>query len=179
MTKKLRADKFNVAPEPKILMKIQEQAQKYKDEYPVTNLQEADVLLALYAQISFDEGYRVNIEETREDMSYTTIKKAKNRRKGWFEYIDEGDLEPVYPLAKKRIASKRMRKAQLEYWKEKGMEWSEELFVLSMVMHTFFEAGYLKAQLISEQVKIMCGDSKHADMVLKLFSELFSDEVNK
>ena len=153
-------------------MKIQEQAQKYRGEYKVKTIADANILLNLYAQISFDEGYRVNMEETKKDITYSKIK-IKNRRKGWFEYIDDGDIEKVYPLTKRRIASKRMRKSQLDHWAEQDKGWDEELFTLSMVMHTFFEAGYLKADTIEEQAKIICGEN--SDIVLEMFNTVFKD----
>ena len=66
--KKLRADKFDMPADVDSIMKIQEQAQKYRGEYPVTNIREANILLGLYAQISFDEGYRECIKHTKDDV---------------------------------------------------------------------------------------------------------------
>jgi hypothetical protein len=170
--------KFEVLPTARVLMKIQEQAHKYKDEYKESNSKNAaDAVLLLYAQISFDEGYRENIKDTQKLMILGTSLKAKNRKKGWFEYIDDGDIEKVLTLAKKRIASKSLRKSQLQHWKEQGREWSEELFVLAMIMHTFFEAGYLKAETLEEQAKIICG--KNAETVFDIVKQIIKDELSK
>lgn len=173
---KLRADKFDIIADKKSLMRIQGEAQKYKDDYKVETIKDANMVLNLYAQIAFDEGYRYAFEETMVELKKVYedgVKKPKKRRKGWFEYIEDGDLKKSFPLVKRRIDSKRQRKEQAKLDEENGREFSEESFTLTMVIHTYFEAGYLKAQTIEEQAKIVCQDQERADLLVQLFGEVF------
>lgn len=174
----LRADSFYYPADNKAMMKIQEIMQKYyRDELgePKT-MEDANIILNIYAQISFDEGYRRAIDEIRNEYSHISKLnnvKAKRRKKGWFEYIDDGDLKKSYPLCRKRIDSKRQRKARKDYCEACGIEYSEEQFILTMVIHTFYEAGYLKAQSIEEQAKIVTGDEERATLLTDMFNEIF------
>jgi hypothetical protein len=176
---KLRADKFDIIADKKSLMKIQEQAQKYKDDFgDISTIEGGNRLIHLYSQIAFDEGYRRCYQDTMETLkSYhpSGVKKPKRRRKGWFEYIEEGDIESIVPLIKRRIASKRQRKEQKKLDEENGRKFCEEHFILSMAIHTSFEAGYLKADSIEEQAKIVCRDQDQANIVLQLLGEVFKE----
>ena len=175
---KLRADNFVYPADDKSIMKIQEIMQKYyKDEFgePET-IDQANTILNVYAQIAFDEGYRKAIEEAKDEYSkYSHIKtiKAKPRKKGWFEYVDEGDLKKSFNLCQRRIESKRQKESRKKYCEDNSMKYTEESFVLSMVIHTYFEAGYLKAQSIEEQAKIFTGDEERANLLVQMFNECF------
>ena len=181
---KLRADNFLYPADNKAMMKIQEIMQKYyKDEFgePET-IKDANTVLNVYAQIAFDEGYRRAIDEAKKDYEFIAKHrkiKAKPRKKDWFEYINDGDLKNTFPLCQKRIASKRQKKSRIKYCEDCGIEYSEEQFVLSMVIHTFYEAGYLKAQSIEEQAKIVTGNEGRAkllsDMLCSVMLEVLDD----
>lgn len=175
---KLRADNFIYPANNKAIMKIQEIMQKYyKDEFgePET-IDQANTTLNVYAQIAFDEGYRRAIDEAKDEYSkYSHIKtiKAKPRKKGWFEYVDEGDLKKSFNLCQRRIESKRQKESRKKYCEDNNIKYNEESFILSMVIHTYFEAGYLKAQSIEEQAKIFTGDEDRAKLLTNIFNEVF------
>lgn len=172
---KLRADNFIYPANDKAMMKIQEIFQKYYlEEFDgLETTEEANLVLNVYAQIAFDEGYRKAIEEAKNEYGDYKKIKAKPRKKGWFEYVDDGDLKESLNLCKRRINSKRQEKSRKQYCKDNDIEYSTEHFTLSMVIHTYFEAGYLKAQSIEEQAKIFTGDKKRADLLVKIFNEYF------
>lgn len=171
-----RADKFHVVAESEDLMTIQGEAQKYSDQ--VKKIKDpkdaANHVLLLYLQIAYDEGYRKVMRELKEDMSYMKDQiNIVDRRVGWFEYIeDENTITDLMPLVRKRIASKRQRKAQEKHDLENGREFEEERFVWSMVIHTGFEQGYCKADSLEETAKIVCKDKERADLVMELFNEM-------
>lgn len=177
---KLRADNFLYPADNKAIMKIQEIMQKYyRDELdePET-MEDANTILNVYAQIAFDEGYRRAIDEAKKDYEFIakhkTIK-AKPRKKNWFEYVDDGDLKNAFPLCQKRIDSKRQKKSKIKYCTDNKIEYSEEQFVLSMVIHTFYEAGYLKAQSIEEQAKIVTGNEGRAKLLSDMLKNVMED----
>lgn len=172
---KLRADNFIYPADDKSIMKIQEIMQKYyKDKFgePET-IDQANTILNVYAQIAFDEGYRKAIGEAKKEYGNYKKIKAKPRKKGWFEYVDEDDLKKSFNLCQRRIESKRQKKSRKKYCEDNSMKYTEESFVLSMVIHTYFEAGYLKAQSIEEQAKIFAGDKERADLLVQMFNECF------
>lgn len=171
-----RADKFHMVAEPEDLMTIQGQAQLYKDQVDkIEDLRDrANHTLLLYLQIAYDEGYRKVMRELKEDMSYLKDQiNIVDRRVGWFEYIeDENTITDLMPLVRKRINSKRQRNAEKKFKEEQGQEFSEEMFTLSMVIHTGFEQGYCKADSLEETAKIVCKDKERADLVMELFNEM-------
>lgn len=173
---KFRADKFDVIAEAQDLMTIQGEAQKYKDQFDgmEDNVDKANKLLTLYLQIAYDEGYRRVMRELKETMKYVADKiDIVDRKVGCFEYIeDEDTIINIMPLVKRRIKSKRQRKAQAEYDKKQGREFEEERFVWSMVIHTGFEQGYCKANSLEETAKIVCGNEEKANIVMELFNEI-------
>ena len=177
---KLRADSFLYPADNKAMMKIQEIMQKYyRNELgePET-MEDANAVLNVYAQIAFDEGYRRAIDEAKKDYKFIAKHrkiKAKPRKKNWFEYIDDGDLKNALPLCQKRIDSKRQKKSRIKYCADNKIEYSEEQFVLSMVIHTFYEAGYLKAQSIEEQAKIVTGNEDRAKLLSNMLKNVMED----
>lgn len=172
---KLRADNFIYPADRKSTMKIQEIFQRYYlEEFEgLETIEEANSVLNVYAQIAFDEGYRKAIEEAKKEYANYKKIKAKPRKKGWFEYVDDGDLKKSLGLCQRRIKSKRQEKSRKQYCKDNEIEYSTEQFTLSMVIHTFFEAGYLKAQSIEEQAKIFAGNKERADLLVQMFNECF------
>lgn len=178
---KLRSDNFLCPAEKNDVMKIQEQFLKYyKDKFDELNsIEEANHVLSIYASIAFDEGYRKAIEETKDIMGNINKIKAKPRKKDFFEYVEEGDLKNSLNLCKRRMKSKRQRKHREEYCKSCGIEFEEEQFTLSIVIHTYFEAGYLKAQSLEQQAKILTGDGEKASIIVDMFKECFDEYVEK
>lgn len=177
---KPRADKFFTAADSNGLKTVQEQAQLYKDDYPEDKMdeQQANNILLLYLQIAMDEGYRRAMEEMKADALTGSKINIVERRKGWFEYIEDADeVKKLVPLALKRIRSKRQRNAAMKLKEKQGLEFSEEAFTLSMVIHTGWEHGYMKANTLEHIAKITCGgDQERADLILDIFNKIFTKQ---
>lgn len=175
---KPRADKFYAIADEEALGVIQGELQRYKDWFPKAESfeeKDAHTLLFLYLQIAMDEGYRRAMEEMKKDVAGGGVKIVP-RRDGWFEYIDDDkEAKSLTPLVKRRVKSKRQRAAQKKLWEGNGKKWSEEHFVLAMVIHTGWEHGYMKANTMEHVAKITCGgDKERADLILDMFNKVFA-----
>lgn len=177
---KPRADFFSEVADDEGLKAIQGEAQKYKDDegFNGEDVKSANNVLYLYLQIAMDEGYRRAMEEMKKEKLTGDKVNIVPHKKGWFEYIeDRKEIDSVVQLVKRRINSKRMRKRVEKDWTEKGKEWSEDDYIFLMVVHTGWEHGYLKANTLEHVAKITCGgDAERADMILKIFNEVFTSE---
>lgn len=167
---KFRSDLFDVLAPMEVVMRIQEQVQLnakdvVKDLDNITTMEQANQLAQLYLQIAMDEGYRHAIEELQKDIPYKTIE-VKPRVKGATEYVEIDEMKDTIKKAKRRIASKR----QLKRWEKDHGDDKYEQFTLCMIVHTGYEAGYLKGTNLEESCKIVNPES--GDMIYKLMQEL-------
>jgi len=171
---KIRADRFTVLPGDEELEKIQEQVHLYSDWFDEEemDMKSANLLATIYLKVSMDEGYRCVFKKLAKEVPHKTIEEAP-RKKGCLEYVEDGEAEALLPLVKRRMNSKRQRKAFL---KDKG-EFVEEYFLMSMVIHTGFEAGYNKAHTLEEIAKIISSDQERADMLVELFKEMVGKSI--
>jgi len=175
-----RADKFDFHAADADIQVIQGEAQRYADDMDKmeNTANKGNRILHLYLQIAYDEGYRSVMEELKLDSLSGKNVEILPRKKGLFEYIeDESTISKIIPLLKRRIKSKRQRKEFKKHGEENGREFCEEMFMLSMVIHTGFEQGYAKADSLEETAKIICKNQESADMVMELFKELFPKEM--
>lgn len=176
---KLRADFFNVAADDEGLESIQTEIKKYiKDIEKLDENLQIDIILYTYLQIAMDEGYRRGLEELKKIDVASDKVKILPRKKGVFEYIDNGEeIKNLLPLVRRRINSKRMRNRIKKERLGKGKEWIEEQFVLSMVIHTGWEHGYLKANTVESIVKnVSDGDEEKINNTIKIIKELVLQE---
>jgi hypothetical protein len=136
-----RADKFNYVANSIELEKIHEIAQlkgSLLELDGLSEMEQADAILTLYGFIAYEEGFRKGLNELKELTSKVTIKK---RSKNKFIY-KTNNQEQIVNLIRKREKSKRMRKGRAEYCLDNKIENHNETFLLSLVINTFFEAGY-------------------------------------
>lgn len=181
---KFRADSFIYPAEHKDIMKVQEEVQKKLDgkdlEQELDGLKDyekANAILTLYAAVAYDEGYRKGLKALENE--YTKVK-TKNRSKNKFKYSPSKEESlKITKLVQKRMASKKQRKYRTEYCDEYNLEDTEESFVLSLTIHSFFEAGYVDITLNTNNMfkEMHDGDEETASSMTKLFDEVFSEII--
>lgn len=170
---KLRADKFEIGAPSEVLEIIQGEVQKHIKDFNTNtfNHEDANKLLTTYLIISMDEGYRFAVKELMEDFS--KIKELKERSDGEIFYVDNEEVKELFPLVKRRVNSKRQRKWRSEYCDKIGIKNEEETFVLSMIIATGFEYGYLKVNIIDNLIKLTCnGDEDRVKLISELLTEM-------
>jgi septum formation inhibitor MinC len=174
---KQRADKFDYIANHKERETIQGIAQKFKNEVDEIkdDYEKANATLNVYAWVSYDEGYRKGLKElktTADELSAKSIK-IKKRTHGKFHYTTQEAVGKAVKLSAKRYRSKRQRKERTKFCKENGIEDTNEMFMLSMVMHTCFECGYLEANKPRNILKAYAGgDSEKEKMFVEIFEEV-------
>jgi hypothetical protein len=183
---KFRADSFVYPADCDDIMKIQEEVQKKvegKDlEEELKDLKEyekANAILTLYGNIAYDEGYRKGLKSIQD--VHTKIK-IKNRSKNKFHYsASQEEFLKITKLVQKRMASKKQKKQRTEYCKDSHIEDTTESFVLSLTIHSFFEAGYSDITLNTNNMfkEMHDGDSERASKMTNLFNDVFSELLNK
>lgn len=174
---KQRADKFNIIADYQERKTIQGEAQKYKDEVDKIKdvTEKANATLNVYAWVSFDEGYRKALKELQDTADeYTKGKvKIKKRKFKEFYYTTDEDIKQAVKITRKRFDSKRQRKERTKFCKENGVEDTNEMFMLAMLMHTCFECGYQKANEPKNIIKAYAGDDKEKEeMFIEIFEEV-------
>lgn len=170
--------KFTYAAKPKDLKIIQREVQKNADPKYKTTIEDAERILHLYTAVAYDEGYRramSDFKDSIKDYHYAQELigrvKLKRRKKGFLHYTDLQDVSKLSPLIRKRMKSKTQRKNRLKYCEDVGIEFHEEDHVLSLCIHTGFEAGYIKGSSLEESAKMLCKDSERAEILMDLFLE--------
>lgn len=82
-------------------------------------------------------------------------------------------------MVQERINSKKQRQHRTNYCHENNIPDDEESFVISITIHSFFEAGYTNIVLNTENMfkEIHPDDSKKALSMSKFFDEVFSEII--
>lgn len=175
---KPRADYFLEIADTEAIKIIQSEVQKYKEDYEKEESESVHKVLLLYLQVAMDEGYRRVMEDMKKDDLTGSKINIVERKKGWFEYVEDHDeIKSLVPLVKRRINSKRMRNRIKKDWDKQGKEWSEDLFCLMTVIHTGWEHGYMKGTSIEETAKWVAKDQERADLLINMMKEFFPQEL--
>lgn len=177
MSRTIRADKFEEAAPSEVLESIQGQAllhhddlTKYLEESDLKDYEKANAIMGLYLRIAIDEGYRFAAEDILKTNNHNN-KELKPHSKEVVEYVEEHEPKQLLKLIQRRFKSKRQRKWRTDHCLETGVEDTEESFQLSMVIHTGYEFGTMKANTVEEISKIICKDEETANMVSDMFKE--------
>ena len=163
-------------------MQIQEIASNYNKEIQELEFKndwnKANRVMMLYAQIAYDEGYRKAMRELKEERQmYSDKIQIKPRKHGLFEYVEDfKTISDIVPLIKKRMLSKRQKASFKKHKESQNQVFTEEMFMLSMALHTGFEQGYAKASSLEETVKIVCSNPDVAQMAIEMFEEMLEKE---
>ena len=141
-------DHYTVLPEPADLKKIQEQIHKNSKYLNCKTIEDAEKVYTICALISFDEGYRKAVS----DLSELGINiKLKRRKRGEALYAPIDDVLGLSGLIKFREKSEKQLNEFKSHIEELGKEFWEEEFLLSIVIHTAFEIGYLKGFCVNSE----------------------------
>lgn len=176
---KFRADSFIYPAEHKDIMKIQEEVQKKLKHYDIEketahlkDYEQGNAILTLYGRVAYEEGYRKGLQSLKSQNQAVVIKRRSSKA---FVYMAEDETELI-KLTQKRMKSKRMRNYRTEYCQEHNLEDNEESFVLSLVIHTFFESAYSKVTLDTSNIfkNMHPEDEEKAKKMSGIFDELFS-----
>lgn len=180
LSPKFRADNFIYPAEHKDIMTIQGVVQKRlkgkdleKELEGLKDFEKANAILTLYAYAAYEEGYRKGLKSLEQENQKVSI---KNRNKDKFKYSPEDGLK-ITQLVHKRMKSKKQRKYRSQYCTEHKIEDSEESFVLSLTIHSFFEAGYVAITLDTDNMfkEMHVDNPEKASQLSGLFDELFSE----
>lgn len=186
---KLRADKIYYPAPDKTIEKIQERIQDYTPELEFkenmdsldSDIKKANYILNLYLKIAYDEGYSYGLKEIKSDNKDSHLDsnmKIKNRKKNKLNNIlEKNEEKEITSLVQRRIKSKRMRKFFEKTFSDKGMSFEEEMFALSIAIHSGYEFGYSNSQSLDNTINFMLGEDKEkVDMFKDLFQDLLKTQ---
>jgi len=176
-------DGFMYPAERRDLMKIQGEVQK---RMKAVNFEEhlnsiekdyekANAVLTLYGYVAYEEGYRKGLSEVSKENLKIEIKR-RNRKE--FVYKPEQDkVNELVGLVKARYDDLLLRHERDVYCEENNIENNNEGFMLSVMVHTFFEAGYTESTLnVREFFKNMYPeDEQRVEDMTSIFEELFGE----
>lgn len=176
-------DFYEYPAKSKTLEKIQERVQKHIKKYDfekslegLKDFEKCNAIFSLYGFIAYEEGYRVGLKELKKENPKIKIKRRTDKE---LVYVieDQEEKSRLTKLVQERIDSENLKMAREEYCLENRVENSNESAALSITIHTFYEAGYIKATLdVKEMFKNMYSDDpKKAQEMAEMFTDLFQE----
>lgn len=176
----LRADKYNYAANSKSLMKIQEWVQKRESKFmsqfkinDLSDTQKANLVLDLYLRTAYEEGFIQGLK-SYEAKHIKILRRGKNK----FAYnFEKDDLNNLSKVIKKRNESKRMVNARSKYCEDNSINSSKEMDLLSAVIHTGYEYGFIKASSDKDILIESIVKEDNVAFIKQLFNEVFPKNI--